>query len=162
MKRTPTQIEVVTENAKTFLPWIDDAGVNRCDGYPDFSGLVGQTKLVLEEEWLRFLGSEEGLIVEPDPEPTSETVPDWIGFNAALLADPHWLAIAPQFSNADIRTGIVSTAGNGNAEGLQSAYLIALADLQNQGVAVDPAAITAWNGYATQFNIPVSFDIPTP
>ena len=165
MKRTSMQIEISTENATTWLPWVDDVGATRCDGYPDFSAFQGQTRQVLEEAWQSFLNSGDPLIIEPDPEPIPEIVPDWIGFNTALLSDLYWRAIATELESTpvgkDLKEGLVANAAGGLAEALRASYLMAVQYLESQSFPLDPAAIAAWNGYASTFNIPISFDLPT-
>jgi len=157
MKRNQQNIFLESPNATTPLPWIEEINVNRCDGNPDFSGINEPTLSVLQKSWQDFLDSGKELIVEPDPEPTPEPIPpNWEGFNIAFLTEQNWLTVADLLLQ-DLRYGIVSTAANGNSEGLQSAVNIAKNYLQSVGQPLTDEVRQIWQAIADANSIPVTF-----
>jgi len=92
-------------------------------------------------------------------EAQANSEPNWVGFNSTFLADANWIATASQFSTPDIRTGIVSAAATANANALQTAYGLAVADLTAQSVTLDQAVLDGWQGIADANNIAIDFTI---
>lgn len=82
--------------------------------------------------------------------------PDWTAFNGALLSDPDWAVVAALLPT-DLRYGIVSTAANGNAPGLQAAYGLALTFLDSQGQSLNQTIKDSWQAIADENHIPVAF-----
>jgi hypothetical protein len=74
----------------------------------------------------------EGNNPDPADSPPEPSEPNWLGFKAAFLGETNWLAIAPLFSNPDIRTGIVAAVGTSNVADFQDNYSLAIADLAAQ------------------------------
>lgn len=95
-------------------------------------------------------------IIKVNPDKLTDTTPDWAGFNTALLDDPDWVAIAPTLPE-DLRYAIVSTAANGNAMGLQTAYLTLAHKLALQGQYISNEVKESWQTIANTHNIPVEF-----
>lgn len=158
MKRNSNQIELVTPGAKTWLPWIEDIGSTRVDGYPDFSGFSGASRAVRENAWQEFLNSGQELEVIPDPEPVPEpTTPDWDGFNAAILADTAFntyyatgLSTAPA-----VTTSIPAALTQVESKG-QSAFALVYTGFCT-AVNVSSADRDSWASIAQTYNLPVDF-----
>jgi len=149
MKRNSTTLFLESPNATTSIPW--------ANGTPDLSGFSEPTLSVLQSSWQAFLDSGQELEIIPDPEPIPDPVPpNWEGFNVAFLTEPNWLTIADLLLQ-DLRYGIVSTAANGNSEGLQSAVNIAKSYLQSVGQPLTDEVRQIWQAIADANSIPVTF-----
>ena len=113
MNRNSTTLFLVSPNATTPIPWVEDA--------PDFSGFTEPTLSVLQKAWQDFLDSGEELEIIPDPEPVvSAPAPQWENFNLALLMDSDFqtaAAVNSLVTNAlttalnNVMLGIVTPSG---------------------------------------------------
>lgn len=149
MKRNSTQLELITPGATTWLPWVSNPGSNRVDGYPDFSEFSGASLAVREDEWNRFLASEEPMEVIPDPPPPPPE-PDWLCFNTEMFLDKDWSSyINPPMLMAAATSAALSR------DVAQLQYCLALA-YQTVGEPSE-AARTRWNNLAQRFHIGVTF-----
>lgn len=95
-------------------------------------------------------------IIKINPDKLVDTFPNWAAFNAALLNDSDWLVVAALLPT-DLRYGIVSTAANSNAPGLQAAYGLALTFLDSQGQSLNQTIKDSWQAIADENHIPVAF-----
>ena len=142
MKRNSNTLFLISPNATTPIPWVNNE--------PDFSSFSEPTLSVLQLAWSDFLASGEALEIIPDPEPIVPLPdPRWTDFNKAMLGNSYWQswAIPP-----DLRMAIIAAAIVANPTPFQDAY-----DIGKTLVPPTVEAIASWQPLADQFDIPVVF-----
>lgn len=158
MKRSSTQIEIITPGAITWLPWINTPGYNRVDGYPDFTGFDGASLEVRESAWQNFIDGEDELEIIPDPEPIQESViPNWDGFNAYMLTDPIFKSYrdAVREIDGDLNAALFDAYGLVPTNGVAAFTLFWSVWIQVSQITAEDKSTIA--GVASMFNLPTDF-----
>lgn len=107
MNRNSTTLFLVSPNATTLVPWVNDE--------PDFSGFPEPTLSILQQAWQDFLDSGEELEIIPDPEPPPPA-PDWLGFKADYKSSPTiraWFAGLDPMDREDLAAMVAAQSING-------------------------------------------------
>ena len=150
MFRNSTTLFLESPNAITPIGWVNNA--------PDFSAFTEPTLSVLQQAWQEFLDSGAELEIIPDPTPEIVTpVPNWDGFNAAMLSNTEFnqitgvvLSLAPT-----VALGIPAALAQVSTNGVTAFGLVFNAFCQIGDVSSEQRGI--WANIAESFNLPIEF-----